>query len=73
MSDATNRLARKLHQLGKRAAAALKVQNESLALRKLAAIERERCLILKSVAAQNIEVLGLTEETMKLIMVEITE
>lgn len=73
MSDATNRLARKLYQLGKRASAALKVQNESLALRKLAAIERERCLILQSVAAQNIELLGLTPETMKLIMADLGE
>lgn len=73
MSDATNRLAKKLHQLALRARAALRLKDEGVALRRLASIETERCLIMKSVAAQNVELLGLTPETMKLIMADLGE
>lgn len=68
MSEAANQLARRLASLGKREAAALRTTNESVALRRLAGIATERCILLRAVAENNKSVLGLTEETMALVV-----
>lgn len=68
MSEATNRIAQKLASLGKREAAALRITNEGVALRKLAAVAAERCIFLRGLAEQNAEFFGLSEETMALVV-----
>lgn len=68
MSEAANNIVRKLAEFGKLEAKALAHPNESLALRRLSVIADQRCSFLRTVARNNADNFGLTEETMALVV-----
>jgi hypothetical protein len=68
MSKNANRLALMLAALGKREAKALALKDRKVALTRLAEIARVRCAVLLGIMLHNKERLGLSDQTMSLIL-----